>query len=63
MDEARFRPGHEDGFDSEDDEEDELSPSLRPVGTVCLQQGPQGQGVAVEFVGGTVNLTSSRLRR
>ncbi|KAJ1481757.1 hypothetical protein T484DRAFT_1898949 [Baffinella frigidus] len=31
MDEARFRPGRKDGFDTEEDEEDDMSPSLRPV--------------------------------
>ena len=65
MDEARFRPGHEDGFDTEDDEEHDLLPTLHPVGTACLLQGLHGQGVRVarEFVRGTVNLTSSRLGR
>ena len=66
MNEARFRPGHEDGFDIEDDEEDDLLPTLHPVGAVCLLQGLHGQGVhavAREFVRATVNLTSSRLGR
>jgi hypothetical protein len=65
--------GCEDGFDIEDDDEDDLSPPLRPVGSVCLLQGPEGQGVhgvelpwslwMVSKYAGTVNLTSSRLGR
>lgn len=75
MDEARFRPGRKDGFDTEEDEEDDMSPSLRPVGAVCLPEGPvpprrgplgvhgQQLGVHGEQVVGTLHLTRSGLGR